>query len=157
MAIFNFSYLIDGQLAGCGLPGGMNGDLEGDLRELHSKGVRAIVTAREVPLDESTVKAQGFDYLYLPVRDFSPPTMEQFETFRDFVARHAEQGGQPVVVHCRAGIGRTGTLLASWLIARGMTVEDAVREVRKSRPGSIETSEQVDALCEWAKRVRSSD
>jgi len=54
-----------------------------------------------------------------------------------------------VGVHCHAGIGRTGTILAAYLISQGKTARDALRELRVMRPGSVETSEQEDVLISY--------
>ena len=59
--------------------------------------------------------------------------------------------GRPVAVSCYAGIGRTGTVLACCLVSRGASPADAVAEVRRLRPGSIQTPEQEAAVYEYAR------
>jgi atypical dual specificity phosphatase len=51
--------------------------------------------------------------------------------------------GRPVGVSCSAGLGRTGTILACYLVSRGLDADAAINRVRMKRPGSIETREQV--------------
>ena len=58
-------------------------------------------------------------------------------------------------IHCGAGLGRTGTLLACYFVSKGMTAKNAVARVRRLRPGSIETAEQERAVEEF-ERARSS-
>jgi atypical dual specificity phosphatase len=60
-----------------------------------------------------------------------------------------------VGIHCTAGKGRTGTLLACWFVANGLTPRDAITRVRRLRPGSIETEEQENAIVEFARRRKS--
>jgi atypical dual specificity phosphatase len=69
----------------------------------------------------------------------------------------AVQGGQRVAVHCLAGVGRTGTVLAAYLVYQGASAAEAVAEVRSLRPGSLETAAQVDAVHRYAcSRISSS-
>jgi protein-tyrosine phosphatase len=57
-----------------------------------------------------------------------------------------------VAVHCFAGVGRTGTVLAAWMVAQGMEPDAAIEELRALRPGSVETRGQADAVRRFAQR-----
>jgi atypical dual specificity phosphatase len=63
----------------------------------------------------------------------------------EFVERELADGGR-VLAHCYAGIGRTGTVLASRLVWQGLSVEEAVRTVRSQEPRAIQTAEQMEVL-----------
>jgi ADP-ribosyl-[dinitrogen reductase] hydrolase len=56
------------------------------------------------------------------------------------------QSGATIVIHCAAGLGRTGTLAAQMLVHAGMNPSDAIATVRAARPGTIETPEQAQAV-----------
>ena len=63
----------------------------------------------------------------------------------EFVDRQFARGCA-VGVHCMAGRGRTGTMIACYLVSQGMSAEDAIAEVRRARPGSIQTEAQEQAV-----------
>lgn len=62
---------------------------------------------------------------------------------------------QAVGVHCALGFGRTGTMLACYLVKeRGLAAGDAIAEIRRLRPGSIETYEQEKAVFQFYQRTK---
>jgi atypical dual specificity phosphatase len=75
--------------------------------------------------------------------------MEQVEDFLKF-AKEIRADGKKLVVHCDAGAGRTGTMLACYLVSKGYDAAKAIGEVRRKRPGSIETpgQEEIVIKCE---------
>ena len=160
--LFNFSWLIPNQLAGAGQPGrggsGAGGDdetLSRDLRQLRRDGIGAIVSLTEEPLDNSVVGSHGMRYLHLPVVDMMAPSFEEIDRFLAF-ARASIEENLPVVVHCRAGMGRTGTMLACFLVGREMLrPSEAVAEVRRVRPGSIETAAQEAVVHDFAQHRKA--
>ncbi len=124
-----------------------------DLDELRWEGIRAVVSLTEQGLDRGMLKARDMSYLHLPVGDMQPPTLEEALRFMEFV-REAERAGRPVVVHCGAGQGRTGTMLACYLVGQGMEAGQALARVRRDRPGSVETAGQEETVREYAAHWR---
>jgi atypical dual specificity phosphatase len=148
---WNFSFVIDGCLAGMAHPG-LGGRVTNALEYLVANEVRGIVSLTWDPNDAEAVVQAGMKYLHLPVQDFCPPTLDQVDEFVSFVMdrRGAKEAA---VVHCAAGMGRTGTMLACFLVSDGTNPGEAIRQIRQMRPGSIETSEQEELIQKWAARV----
>lgn len=108
-----------------------------------------LVSLTEEPPDAAVLSDHGIEQLHLPVVDFTPPTREQMTAFVAAV-REGNAAGRAVGVHCTAGLGRSGTMLAAYFIAGGMSAEQAVAHVRDLRPESIETETQEAALRRFA-------
>ncbi|MHC4138347.1 MAG: dual specificity protein phosphatase 23 [Planctomycetota bacterium] len=142
--IRNFSWLIEGEIAGMAKPASSVYDFE----FLKDNGFEAIVSLSELPLSEVLIEEFGFTVKHIPVRDFEAPTLEQIENFVAF-AENARSEGKKLVVHCDAGIGRTGTMLACYLVSKGYSAADAIEEVRIRRPGSLETIEQEEVVLKY--------
>lgn len=119
-----------------------------DFEFLKDNGFEAIVSLSEFPLSEVLIEEFGFTVKHIPVRDFEAPTLEQIENFVAF-AENARSEGKKLVVHCDAGIGRTGTMLACYLVSKGYSAADAIEEVRIRRPGSLETIEQEEVVLKY--------
>lgn len=149
----NFSYLIGGRLAGMERPG-THADLQADLQFLDKEGFSAIVSLTETPLPQESLAKFGFEYLHLPVPDFAPPSLAQARQFMELLDKIWSVGGS-VLVHCGAGIGRTGTILACALVTGGMTAEEAVRQVRQKRPHSVETTAQEQFVYTYERALAS--
>jgi atypical dual specificity phosphatase len=155
-------WVIPGVLAGMPMPyvhldrrlagGGSLAAFDDELPVLHSAGVRAVVSLLNIPSDASVYESAGFAYLCLPISDGGAPTFEQADEFVRFVRSH-RAAGRPVAVHCEAGLGRTGTLLAAYLIAEGESASKAIERVRTVERSAVETQRQILFLEEFAKRV----
>lgn len=144
----NFSWLIENELAGMARPSSFVKDFE----FLKDEGLDAIVSFTEDSLQKSLLEEFGFEYLHVPIADFSIPSFEQINEFITF-ANNLIKSQKKLVVHCASGIGRTGTMLAIYLVNKGYTAEDAIDEVRKKRPGSIETTGQENMIFEYEKVI----
>lgn len=132
--------------------GNWDRDLDKDLAVIRDNGAGAVLTLLEdhefgllgVPQFPEVMQTQPFQWHYLQIRDSDVPD-GRFEaswpTVRAQLATVLKTGGL-VVVHCRGGLGRTGLVVARFLVEDGMAPDDAIALVRSVRPGAIETWEQ---------------
>ena len=110
-----------------------------------------LVSLTEDPVPRQWVNDAGMLVVNVPVPDMEPPTDRQLDHLLDTI-RRANASGMAVAVHCGAGLGRTGTVLAAYFVHRGMGAKDAVAKVRELRPGSVETADQELAVEAFARR-----
>lgn len=139
----SFHWLAPGILAFGEKPGRWR-PVNEDLQFLKRESIRSILSLVEVEPQLPNYREAGFMTYHIPVDDFQAPTMAQIQSCMEFLASNS-----PVYVHCFAGYGRAGTIAAAWLIHNGMSAIDAIRTVRKLRPGAIEVDVQFDALLEY--------
>lgn len=94
------------------------------------------------------VKAANMAWLHFPIRDVDVPATDTAGAWRKLSSQlhdQLERGGK-VLIHCRGGLGRAGTVAALLLIECGEGAAEAIRLVRAARPGAIETRAQEDWL-----------
>jgi atypical dual specificity phosphatase len=152
-------WAIPGVLAGMPMPfihpdrrmntGGPLDAYDDELKILRDAGVHAVVSLLNITSDTPVYKSAGFDFLCLPVPGGQPPTREQVYRFVSFMAEQ-RAAQRPVAVHCEGGLGRTGTMLAAYLISRGESAAAAISQIREVEPSAIETAQQIQFLKEFA-------
>jgi atypical dual specificity phosphatase len=135
------------------LAGLANPESEDDLAWLRRQGIELLVSLTQDPPRRDWVEDAGLLVYHLPLTDMEAPEQEDLDLCVSAISR-AYARGMGVAVHCTAGLGRTGTVLACFLVRQGMTARDAVTRVRRLRPGSVETVEQEEAVAEFARRHR---
>src|SRR6476620_10563632 len=136
----NFSWIIDSRLAGSGIPMSKS-----QLDWLIKNGINVIVTVREVPLPKKWleyIKSNSVSYLHIKVEDYGHRQIAD---------------GKSVMVHCAAGKGRTGTILASYLLREDpdLTSYQAIKKIRKLRPGSVQSETQEQAIAMYERYLRA--
>ena len=149
--MYNFSFVITDKLAGMAMPDPQRFQDELDFLKQHR--IYAIVSLTGNSLPQKTLKQNNIEYLHLPIVDFNPPDLVQIIDFVDFVNKMNEQN-RGVAVHCHAGVGRTGTMLASYLVYSGYTAKEAINKIRELRPYSIETESQENSIYEYANYLK---
>ena len=148
----------EGRIGMCACPGGrglfssagttLEKDLE-SIREWGASGLITLVEPEEIDIlgidaiaDEC--RKRGMWWLHMPICDMCAPDVE-------FEARWMEEGprlrallqmNESFVIHCWAGLGRTGTVAAMLLAECGIPAKHAIALVRAARPGAIQSLEQ---------------
>lgn len=161
-----------GRIGLCHCPGrrGLDGagrlwsrDLDADVGAIRHWGADLLVTLIEekefalygVQDLQDSARRVGLDWIHWPVEDMGTAEGEagrrMAEALPELAARISN--GAHVSVHCAAGLGRTGTLVAQVLVAAGMSPDAAIRRVRAARPGAIETQAQEEAVRAFAETV----
>jgi atypical dual specificity phosphatase len=152
-----FYYTLDGGRI-AGLPG--PAFMEWDFPRLRAMGFSVVVSLECDRLNTFEIEEAGFEHKKICMEDFAPPTLGQIDEFVSFAeTKFAE--GKKVLVHCYAGRGRTGTMLAAFLIHQGQGSDAAIREIREKAyeaygtiRGVIEP-EQEEILHRYEHRLRA--
>lgn len=156
-AEMKFSWLIADRIAGCRGP-----KTSDDLAFLKKQGIRAIVRLAEAKYARVTkqqVSGAGLEDCHEPVQDFHAPDPSRLDRILHFIETMRRQN-KPVAVSCGAGYGRTGTVLACFLVQQGKSAREALDFIVQVRPGSAEEinkypdSGQREAIFKFERRLR---
>lgn len=143
-----FSWIDKPLLAALARPAGVE-----DLAWLREQGIEILLSLTEERPRRDWIEEAGLLVDHVPLEDMEPPEQDQLERCVSTIVR-ANERRMGVAVHCGAGLGRTGVVLAAYFVARGLTATNAIARIRRLRPGSIETDEQAAAVELYARRKR---
>jgi len=138
-------WLVPDRLVACAYPRRQKA-----VAALARQGVTVVINLHQRAHRPDRLKQFGLTEVHLPVADFTAPSPAQLAACIEAIEQVLDDG-RKVAVHCGGGLGRTGTLLACYLVWRGMSADDAIERVRSVRPGSIETRQQVQAVFAYSR------
>ena len=136
-------------------------DLDEDFEALRQQGVVSVVcmvpevelAAYGVPRLLENYRREGFELYHLPVVDQRVCSVVELKACVDWVQKQVAQG-KKVLAHCVGGLGRSGFLVAAYLINDGLEVQAALEQVRDKRsPRAVETLMQEELLQQFAQEL----
>jgi atypical dual specificity phosphatase len=140
-----FHWIVPGKLAGCPAPG-VSAAIDYDLSLLARSGISHLITLTESNIEQKALRHHFLTNTHLPVLDREAPSIAQMHMLLVRMQKKIADG-EVLAVHCKAGLGRTGTVLAAWLIREGgLTATISIARLRKIESGYIQSLEQEDFL-----------
>jgi len=144
-----FVWVQEGRLAGSGYPASRS-----QVEWLVRAGINSILTLTTEPLPLEFTRDLDVVTGHVPMQDHQPPSSEAMHRAVGFVEEQLA-ASRAVLVHCLAGEGRTGCVLAAYLIkAQGLDADAAMAEIRKAKPQFIEWR-QEGAVREFSTQTPS--
>lgn len=139
-----FLWLKKGKLAGTPRPGIVS-ELDYDLKGLKRVGITYLISLTRKPMDPAELASYDIENLWFPIDDMKAPSTKEAAELCAKVEKLLDEG-HIVAMHCKAGLGRTGTMLAAQLIWEGKSAMDALDEARRVEPRWVQSEVQVEFL-----------
>uniref|UniRef100_UPI002608909B phosphatase domain-containing protein n=1 Tax=Acidocella sp. TaxID=50710 RepID=UPI002608909B len=143
-----FIWIEEGRLSATPMPG-ITTDVDYDLELLKGVGVTTLITLTEKDFPQDVLARHGLKNVHLPIADRKAPTPAEMDML---VVRMREllDAGKVLAVHCLAGLGRTGTILAAYLVKeKGLSAQVALNQIRRFNRQFVQSDDQEDFLVEY--------
>jgi len=137
-----------------------NRDLKLDLTMIKNNGIRVIVCLLEwsemkklhLLYYPKIAQEEGFIFYHLPIKDRGIPNRKNIDCLIPILVEHLISG-QNVLIHCRSGLGRAGTVCACCLAHFGFEGQKTIDVVRDRRPGAIQTFRQESFVIRYCNSI----
>jgi atypical dual specificity phosphatase len=140
-------WIVNHKLGGCPKP------TEEELQEYKKKGLTGVVSLLEDGDIVALYQKHHVPHLWLPVTSGMAPSMDQLQELKSFVDSHSTEGKGHVLVHCKYGNSRTGTMLIGYLMLSGQSYDAAKDHAMKANPSLNLSDEQDGFLVELSKNL----
>jgi atypical dual specificity phosphatase len=142
-----FSWIVKGKMAASWWPD------SSVFNRYQTEGIKVVINASEFNNRKEVPK--DFAYYHINIPDFGVPTENQIEKFLEITNKH-DAKGDPMVIHCVAGCGRTGQMIVVWAAFNGFIPNnmDPVKWIRNKRRCCLETKEQMEFARKMAKKYQ---
>ncbi|MDD5148671.1 MAG: dual specificity protein phosphatase family protein [Candidatus ainarchaeum sp.] len=132
----SFRWVLQGKLAASAMPLSVPDIADSGINVVVSLVPKKGIQFRQSMSFRDKLKSLGISFTNIPVREHKPPTGKQFSSFLQIMALAEKNPNARVLVHCDKGLGRTGTMIAGYLIAKkGYSLEAAYGEIRSGLLG----------------------
>lgn len=148
----HFKWVLPNALAGMGKPG-LLAAREEELAAIALAGISMLITLTKESFHPTELSPFGIEARHFPIEDMGIPTVSNAIRLCRTVEKALGRGDR-VAVHCHAGLGRTGTMIAAYLIYQGQSVPEAIARVRAVAPGYIQSQAQLDFLARFEHDCR---
>jgi len=110
------------------------------------------LTINKVDMIGEAIIDRGLEWIHLPIKDMNGPDISfdnsWIKVIQNIVDRIRQ--GEHILVHCKGGLGRSGTIAALLLIELGIPNDKAIIQVRQARPGAIDIADQEKYILQYS-------
>jgi atypical dual specificity phosphatase len=143
-----FVWIEKGRLAGSGYPASKK-----QLEWIAAQGIEVVLTLTEKPLPTELTDGISMEFVHLSMRDHGVPDASTLDQGVALIQGRVGEG-KKVLVHCLAGEGRTGCVLAAYLIVtRGISGDQAISILRDIKPAFVEWRQEA-TVRNYAEEVK---
>ncbi len=136
-----FAWVEKGSLAASGYPASRS-----QVKWIVSQGIGSILTLTPQPLPVETVEGLGLDLGHVPMEDHREPSKAALDASVSYIEKEVADG-KAVLVHCIAGEGRTGCVMAAYTMKKhGLTAPEALASIRRVKPAFVEYAQEPAIL-----------